>query len=599
MARMFGTDGVRGVAGTELTIELAMKLGQAGAYVLTKEQSHQPTIIIGCDTRISGGMLANALMAGICSVGANAIFVGVAPTPAIAYLTRKHKVDAGVVISASHNPMEFNGIKFFNGDGYKLSDQLEDEIEVLIRNDMEDVVFPIGPGIGRVEYRFDIVDEYIAFEKKTVPVDLSALKIVVDCAEGASSYTSVKTLKDLGANLIAIHTNPDGTNINSNCGSTHMDELCARVVSEKADIGIAFDGDADRMLAVDENGKLVDGDQIMAICGNFLKENGKLAKDTIVVTVMTNLGFSLMGEKQGIHVEKTKVGDRYVLENMLENGYNLGGEQSGHVIFLDDNTTGDGLLSALHLLQVMVATKKKLSELAQIMEVLPQALVNAKVPNHKKESYMEYSEIAEAIGELEKKFAGEGRVLIRPSGTEPLVRVMIEGKTVTDGFERVADGVNNFVNSDKPRTFLQKVGDVFVTIAAIILKIFLVALVIICCPVLFVLAVVIVALVFAVIAALVGGGALLYEMLPAIDWTPIATISPVMTLLGTISGIALIAIPLGAFLYTIMRQLFHWSPMGTGLKWSLFILWVLGLVIVIINLSALGWQLPLYGLHCF
>lgn len=293
---------------------------------------------------------------------------------------------------------------------------------------MEDVVFPIGPGIGRVEYRFDIVDEYIAFEKKTVPVDLSALKIVVDCAEGASSYTSVKTLKDLGADLIAIHTNPDGTNINSNCGSTHMDELCARVVSEKADIGIAFDGDADRMLAVDENGKLVDGDQIMAICGNFLKENGKLAKDTIVVTVMTNLGFSLMGEKQGIHVEKTKVGDRYVLENMLENGYNLGGEQSGHVIFLDDNTTGDGLLSALHLLQVMVETKKKLSELAQIMEVLPQALVNAKVPNHKKESYMEYSEIAEAIGELEKKFAGEGRVLIRPSGTEPLVRVMIEGK---------------------------------------------------------------------------------------------------------------------------------------------------------------------------
>ena len=272
------------------------------------------------------------------------------------------------------------------------------------------------------------MDEYIAFEKKTVPVDLSALKIVVDCAEGASSYTSVKTLKDLGANLIAIHTNPDGTNINSNCGSTHMDELCARVVSEKADIGIAFDGDADRMLAVDENGKLVDGDQIMAICGNFLKENGKLAKDTIVVTVMTNLGFSLMGEKQGIHVEKTKVGDRYVLENMLENGYNLGGEQSGHVIFLDDNTTGDGLLSALHLLEVMVNTGKPLSELAEIMEVLPQALVNAKVPNHKKEKFMEYQEIADAVADVEKKFKGEGRVLIRPSGTEPLVRVMIEGK---------------------------------------------------------------------------------------------------------------------------------------------------------------------------
>lgn len=428
MARMFGTDGVRGIAGTELTIELAMKLGQAGAYVLTREQSHQPTIIVGCDTRISGGMLASALMAGICSVGANAIYVGVAPTPAIAYLTKKHRVDAGVVISASHNPMEFNGIKFFNGEGYKLSDSLEDEIEALIRNNMEDVVFPIGPGIGRVEYRLDIVDEYIAYEKKTVPVDLSGFKIVVDCAEGASSYTAVRTLRELGADLIAIHTNPDGTNINANCGSTHMDELMARVVSEHADIGIAFDGDADRMLAVDENGKLVDGDEIMAICGNYLKQTGRLKKDTIVVTIMTNLGFSLMGEKQGIHIEKTKVGDRYVLENMLENGYNLGGEQSGHVIFLDDNTTGDGLLTALHLLQVMEVSGKKLSELAAVMEVLPQALVNARVPNHKKESYMEYEQIADAIAVLERKFAGEGRVLIRPSGTEPLVRVMIEGK---------------------------------------------------------------------------------------------------------------------------------------------------------------------------
>lgn len=428
MARMFGTDGVRGVAGTELTIELATKLGQAGAYVLTKEKSHKPTIMVGCDTRISGGMLANALMAGICSVGANAIYVGVAPTPAIAYLTRKHKVDAGVVISASHNPMEFNGIKFFNGEGYKLSDELEDEIEALIKSGMKDIDFPTGAGIGKIDYRFDIVDEYVEFEKETVPVDLSGLKIVVDCAEGASSYTSVKALKDLGADLIAIHTEPDGTNINADCGSTHMDELKARVVSEKADVGIAFDGDADRMLAVDENGKMVDGDEIMAICGNYLKSKGRLAKDTIVVTVMTNLGFSIMGKEQDINIEKTKVGDRYVLENMKENGYNLGGEQSGHVIFLDDNTTGDGLLSALHLLQVMVDTGKPLSELAKVMEVLPQALVNAKVPNDKKESYMEYSDIAEAIAELEKKFAGEGRVLIRPSGTEPLVRVMIEGK---------------------------------------------------------------------------------------------------------------------------------------------------------------------------
>ncbi len=431
MGRLFGTDGVRGVAGSELTIELATKLGQAGAYVLTKEQAHKPTIIVGCDTRISGGMLASALMSGICSVGANAIFAGVMPTPAIAYLTRRHKVDAGVVISASHNPMEFNGIKFFNGDGYKLSDALEDEIEALIANDMKDVTLPTGSEIGKIEYRFDLIREYIDFMKKTVPVDLTGMKIVIDCAEGASYKTSVETLRELGAELVAIHTNPDGTNINSNCGSTHMEELQARVVYEKAAVGLAFDGDADRMLAVDENGKMVDGDEIMAICANHMKEKGTLKKDTVVVTVMSNLGFTLMGQERNLHVEKTKVGDRYVLENMLANGYNLGGEQSGHVIFLDDNTTGDGLLSALHLLQVMVDTGKPLSELAQVMEVLPQALVNAKVPNHKKESFMEYPEIAGAIAELEEKFAGEGRVLIRPSGTEPLVRVMIEGKNQT------------------------------------------------------------------------------------------------------------------------------------------------------------------------
>ncbi len=428
MGRMFGTDGVRGVAGAELTIELATQLGQAGAFVLTREKEHQPTLIVGCDTRISGGMLASALMAGICSVGANAIYVGVLPTPAVAYLTRRHKVDAGVMISASHNPMEFNGIKFFNGDGYKLSDELEDEIEALIKNHMKDVTLPIGSGVGRIDYRFDIRDKYVEFIKKCVPVNLHGLKIVADCAEGAAYYTSVKALRELGADLIAIHTNPDGTNINANCGSTHMDELKARVVYEKADIGLAFDGDADRLLAVDEKGNLVDGDQLMAICGNYMKQKGTLKKDTIVVTVMSNLGFTVMGQKNGIHVEKTKVGDRYVLENMRENGYNIGGEQSGHIIFLDDNTTGDGLLSALHVLQVMVDTRKKLSELAAVMEIYPQALVNAKVPNHKKEHYMEYAEIEEAIRRLEKKFNGEGRVLIRPSGTEPLVRVMIEGK---------------------------------------------------------------------------------------------------------------------------------------------------------------------------
>ena len=428
MARLFGTDGVRGVAGSELTIELATRLGQAGAYVLTKEQAHQPTIIVGCDTRISGTMLANALMSGICSVGANAVYVGVLPTPAIAYLTRKHKVDAGVVISASHNPMEFNGIKFFNGEGYKLSDELEDEIEELIKNDMKDVVRPIGAEVGKVEYRFDLGRKYVEFMKETVPVNLSGMKVVIDCAEGASYKTSVMTLMELGAELVAIHTNPDGTNINSNCGSTHMDELKARVVAEHAQVGLAFDGDADRMLAVDEKGNLVDGDQIMAICANYMKSKGTLKKNTVVVTVMSNLGFTIMAKKQGLKTEATKVGDRYVLENMLENGDNLGGEQSGHVIFLDDNTTGDGLLSALHLLEVMVGTGKPLSELASVMTVLPQALVNAKVPNHKKDSYMEYPEIAGAIAKLEEKFAGEGRVLIRPSGTEPLVRVMIEGK---------------------------------------------------------------------------------------------------------------------------------------------------------------------------
>lgn len=446
MSRLFGTDGVRGVAGAELTIELATKLGQAGAYVLTKEQAHKPTIIVGCDTRISGGMLASALMAGICSVGANAIYAGVMPTPAIAYLTRKHKVDAGVVISASHNPMEFNGIKFFNGSGYKLSDALEDEIEALIANDMKDITLPTGSAIGKIEYRFDLVREYIDFMKRTVPVDLHGMKIVIDCAEGASYKTSVETLQELGAELVAIHTEPDGTNINANCGSTHMQELQARVVYEKAAVGLAFDGDADRMLAVDENGKIVDGDEIMAICANYMKDKKTLKKDTVVVTVMTNLGFTLMGEEQKLHIEKTKVGDRYVLENMLENGYNLGGEQSGHVIFLDDNTTGDGLLSALHLLEVMVSTGQPLSELASVMEVLPQALVNAKVPNHKKDSFMEYPEIASAIKELEDKFAGEGRVLIRPSGTEPLVRVMIEGKDqrqIEEEAKKLADLITN------------------------------------------------------------------------------------------------------------------------------------------------------------
>ncbi len=448
MGRLFGTDGVRGIANEELTPQLAMQLGQAGAYVLSRENKHKPTIMVGCDTRISGDMLANALMAGACSVGANAVYVGIVPTPAVAYLTRKYKVDAGVVISASHNTVEFNGIKFFDGSGYKLPDSLEDEIEALIRNGLPGIKFPIGAGVGKIKYRTDAREEYINHAIQSVKVELQGMKIVVDCAEGASFYTSVETLKELGAEVVAIHNNPDGTNINANCGSTHMSELQARVVYEKADLGLAFDGDADRLLAVDETGKVVDGDRIMAIVGLHMKNHGKLKNDTIVATVMSNLGFFMMGKKNNINIEQTKVGDRYVLERMREIGASLGGEQSGHVIFLDENTTGDGLLSALHLLQVIVDTKKPLSELSEVMEVLPQALVNAKVPNHKKEKYMDYPEIADAIEELNKKFDGTGRVLIRPSGTEPLVRVMIEGKDkgmIEEEAKKLAELIQNIL----------------------------------------------------------------------------------------------------------------------------------------------------------
>ena len=427
MARIFGTDGVRGVANKELTVELAMNLGKAGAYVLTKEKAHKPTILVGGDTRISGEMLANALMAGICSVGADAVYVGVVPTPAIAYLTRHYGYDAGVVIAASHNPSEYNGIKFFNGDGYKLSDLLEDEIEEVMRMNSAELPMPVGGEVGHITYRYDAKDDYVRFACSLIDLDLSGLKIVVDTAEGASYYTAPKTLESLGTKPVVIHNHPDGVNINRACGSTHMEELKKRVVEEGADLGIAFDGDADRMLAVDENGNMVDGDQIMAICGLYMRNQGRLKKDTVVATVMSNLGFFRMGEKEGINIVRTKVGDRYVLEYMLANGCNLGGEQSGHVIFLDENTTGDGLISALHLLEVIVKSGKKLSELASVMRVLPQALVNARVSNIKKEYYMDNKVVADAVAELEARFAGAGRVLIRPSGTEPLVRVMIEG----------------------------------------------------------------------------------------------------------------------------------------------------------------------------
>lgn len=428
MGKLFGTDGVRGIANQELTIELAYKLGQVGAYVLTKENKHKPTILIGRDTRISGEMLESALIAGICSVGANAISIGIVPTPAVAYLTRKYKADAGVVISASHNPVEYNGIKFFNNKGYKLSDELEDEIESIILENTETIQLPTGIDIGKISHRNESINEYIDYAKQVIDIDLKGIKVVIDCANGASFVSAPETLRQLGAEVFIIHNEPDGTNINKNCGSTHMNDLQQYVKQVGADVGLAFDGDADRCLAVDELGNMVDGDQIMAICGNHMKEEGKLNKDTIVATVMSNLGFFIMGTEKNINIEQTKVGDRYVLENMLNNGYNLGGEQSGHIIFLDENTTGDGLLTALHLLEVLKKTGQKLSELAKIMEILPQVLVNAKVNNVKKHAYLEDLEIKTEIEKLEQKFAGEGRVLIRPSGTEPLVRVMIEGK---------------------------------------------------------------------------------------------------------------------------------------------------------------------------
>lgn len=428
MSRLFGTDGVRGIANQEVTVELAFRLGQAGAYVLTKENKHKPTIIIGRDTRISGEMLEAAMIAGISSVGANAISIGIVPTPAVSYLTKEYGADAGVVISASHNPVEYNGIKFFNKNGYKLSDDIEDEIEALIANNNADIMLPTGVDIGRVQYRSESIFDYIRYVKRQIKTRLEGLKVVIDCANGASYVSAPQALREMGAEVIIIHNEPDGTNINKKCGSTHMKDLQQYVKQVEADLGLAFDGDADRCLAVDENGVMVDGDQLMAICGMFMKEQGTLKKNTIVATVMSNLGFFIMGKEQGIHIEQTKVGDRYVLENMIENHYNLGGEQSGHIIFLDENTTGDGLLTALHVLEVMKVTGKKLSELASVMSVLPQALVGAKVANTKKNDFLSDAVIKEAILEVERKFAGAGRVLIRPSGTEPLVRVMIEGK---------------------------------------------------------------------------------------------------------------------------------------------------------------------------
>ncbi|GAV25676.1 phosphoglucosamine mutase [Carboxydothermus islandicus] len=423
MGKLFGTDGVRGVANRDLTPELAYKLGRAAAYVL-KEKYNGEGIVVGKDTRISGDMLESALTAGILSVGLDVLKVGVMPTPAIAYLTRELKAVAGAVISASHNPMEDNGIKFFSGSGFKLPDEVEEEIEKYVLEKKEIPSRPIGAEIGRVREITDAGLLYKSFAKNTVELPFSGLRVVVDCANGAASYVAPKIYEELGAEVIPIFNTPDGTNINANCGSTHPEALMRAVVEEGAHLGLAHDGDADRLLAVDEKGNLVDGDQIMVIIGKYLKKKGLLKNNRIVVTVMSNLGLKKAFAREGIEVLETKVGDRYVLEEMLKNGAIIGGEQSGHIIFLDHNTTGDGIITALQLMQVIVAEGKKLSELAQEMPKFPQVLKNVRVLD--KEKIMTAEELAKAIARGEKKL-GEGRILVRPSGTEPLIRVMAEG----------------------------------------------------------------------------------------------------------------------------------------------------------------------------
>ena len=429
MGRMFGTDGVRGIANKELTPELAFEIGQAGAYVLTGSTGKKPVILVGKDTRISGDILECALTAGLCSVGAKVVSAGVIPTPAIAYLVRRFGFDAGVMISASHNPFEHNGIKFFSGEGYKLKDETEEKIEAIILDKAEEVKRAVCEDIGHREEDYSLADEYIKFVMSVTDVRFDGIKMAIDCANGSASVTAKRALEGLGAEVFVTCDKPDGININKDCGSTHIENLAAFVKETKADVGLAFDGDADRVLAVDENGDMVDGDKIMAVCALDMRSRGKLEDNTVVATVMSNLGFFKMGEKEKLNIKRTKVGDRYVLEEMLKCGHKIGGEQSGHVILLDHNTTGDGLVTGITLVSVMKRTGRKLSDLASVMKVYPQVLINAKVKNEFKseDKYMAVPEIREKISELEAAFAGSGRVLIRPSGTEPLVRVMIEG----------------------------------------------------------------------------------------------------------------------------------------------------------------------------
>ena len=435
MSRIFGTDGIRGIANKELTPELAFELGRSVAYVLAS-QYEEPVITIGKDTRISGDMLEAALAAGICSSGVDVYLLGVVPTPAIAYLTRHLKAHAGAVISASHNKMEDNGIKFFNKYGYKLSDEIEDEISSFVLERKDELPRPTGKNVGRIILLDKGKDIYSSFLKKFFSDNLNGMKIVVDSANGAASGVMHKLLKDLGAEVISLSDEPNGTNINDDCGSTHMENLRDHVIQYKADIGIAHDGDADRMLAVDELGRLVDGDKIMAICSKYLKDKGKLTDNKLVGTVMSNLGLRKFCQEEGIEFIATNVGDRYVLEELQKNGGIIGGEQSGHVIFKEFNTTGDGPLTALFLLKVLKESGKKMSQLADMMKTYPQVLVNVKVKD--KDKGMENKVFIDGVKEAEAFLGDRGRILVRPSGTEPLIRIMAEGEDIEEIEELVS-----------------------------------------------------------------------------------------------------------------------------------------------------------------
>ena len=433
MRKYFGTDGIRRIANTELTPELVYKVAKAGAYVLSKHTDHTPTIFIGRDTRISGTLIEAAMTAGFLSYGANVKTLGVMPTPAVAYLTRKFKADASVVISASHNTFEFNGVKYFSNKGMKIPDSLEEEIEEVMDSGKIEELSAINDKIGVCENREDLSEEYVfffrkIFEDKLLDILDDNFKVLVDTANGATYKVAEKVFKALGIKYDIINNNPDGININKDCGSTHIENLSKIVVENGYSLGVAYDGDGDRCLCVDEKGNLIDGDIILAIISNYLKEQGRLKNDTLVATVMSNLGLKKYCKDNGISFEETSVGDRYVLENMLANGNNLGGEQSGHIIFLDYNPTGDGILTSLMLIEILLKKEIKASEAASIVKIYPQILVNAKVPSDKKQAYKEDEVIMNKIREIEEEFSGNGRVLIRPSGTEPLVRVMIEGE---------------------------------------------------------------------------------------------------------------------------------------------------------------------------